>query len=328
MKLDYQPVISHIHQAVEERQLNPGEYSRYLPGPDAVPNEYGCADAANILYSIGKMERDPARRAAAVRTLQNFQNPETGLFEEGTHHPFHTTAHCIAALELFDAGALYPVAAMRQYLKRDALCAFLDQLDWSGNPWNESHRGAGLYSALTLTGETSPEWSEWYFGNLDAHTDPVTGISRKEAVATGKSELCRHLAGHFHYLFCYLHARRAFPCAEKLIDSCITLYREDKLLENFGRKFGFLETDWVFTLHRATRQTPYRFNESRSLLRDFAEKFRTFLVEDEWKKEQGGEDLHALFGTITAVAELQLALPGEILTDLPLKNVLDRRPFI
>lgn len=35
-----------------------------------------------------------------------------------------------------------------------------------------------------------------------------------------------------------------------------------------------------------------------------------------------------LFGAMCAVVELQLALPGKIETTVPLKNVLNRRPFI
>ena len=39
-------------------------------------------------------------------------------------------------------------------------------------------------------------------------------------------------------------------------------------------------------------------------------------------------DLHMLFGTVCALAELQNALPGEIVSTRPMRLVLDRRPFI
>ena len=42
----------------------------------------------------------------------------------------------------------------------------------------------------------------------------------------------------------------------------------------------------------------------------------------------GLNDLHGLFGAVCALAELQLALPGEVESTVPLKSVLDRRPFI
>ena len=44
--------------------------------------------------------------------------------------------------------------------------------------------------------------------------------------------------------------------------------------------------------------------------------------------DEGMNDLHMLFGAVCALAELQLALPGYIETDVPMKIVLDRRPFI
>ena len=44
--------------------------------------------------------------------------------------------------------------------------------------------------------------------------------------------------------------------------------------------------------------------------------------------DEGLNDLHMLFGAVCAIVELQLALPGKIETTVPLKNVLDRRPFI
>jgi len=40
------------------------------------------------------------------------------------------------------------------------------------------------------------------------------------------------------------------------------------------------------------------------------------------------DDLHALFGAVCCVAELQRFLPGSVITEKPLKLVLDRRPFI
>ena len=43
---------------------------------------------------------------------------------------------------------------------------------------------------------------------------------------------------------------------------------------------------------------------------------------DEWN------DLHMLFGAVCAVAELQIALPGELRSTYPLRQILDRRPFI
>ena len=45
-------------------------------------------------------------------------------------------------------------------------------------------------------------------------------------------------------------------------------------------------------------------------------------------EDEGFGDRHMLFGTVCALAELQQALPGELESTVPLKLVLDRRPFI
>jgi hypothetical protein len=107
-------------------------------------NPYGCADAANILNTISLFPPEPHDRQAWISTLRGFQNRESGMFCESTHHEIHTTAHCIAALELFDARPAYRLVKLEPYRAPDALFTFLETLDWQRDPWNASHQGAGL----------------------------------------------------------------------------------------------------------------------------------------------------------------------------------------
>ena len=79
---------------------------------------------------------------------------------------------------------------------------------------------------------------------------------------------------------------------------------------------------------RASRQTPYRFDECCQLLEDFADGYLGWFETIDWEKDEGFNDLHMLFGAVCALAELQQTLRGKILTVNPLKLVLDRRPFI
>ena len=58
------------------------------------------------------------------------------------------------------------------------------------------------------------------------------------------------------------------------------------------------------------------------------ETFVVVVVVLDEKTHDGLNDMHTLFGCICALAELQSFLPGEIVSDVPLKLVLDRRPFI
>ncbi|MBQ3222183.1 MAG: hypothetical protein IJB41_01075 [Clostridia bacterium] len=332
MNIDH--IISRIYATVKNHELpEKGAYARWLwqneKGSRKLgANEYGCADAANILYTIGAFPRENALREACVQQLQQFQDPETGLFYEGTHHTIHCTAHCIAALELFDAGPVYPLDGLSRHETKEGLEELLENLLWEESPWNNAHQGAGIYAAFVLTGKADPDWQDWYFGWLDKNADPDNGISRRGAVQAGKLRAAHHLFGWFHYMFNYAFARRPFPCAKATVDTCIDLYKNNDLGDDFMREINFCEIDWVYALNRAAIQENYRIDEARELMWDMAQKYIAYLEQVDVEKHEGWNDLHALFGVCCALAELQQALPGKIETSYPLKLVLDRRPFI
>lgn len=329
--IDLNPFVEKVRRTVESHRLSEGSYCRWLWQDEQNTrelgvNEYGCADAANILYSIGDFPRDPAKRAQWVAALQQMQDPQTGMFVEKTHHTIHTTAHCTAALELFDAQPLYPIKGLEPYLDHDSMRGLLESLDWEHQPWPQSHQGAGLYASLMNTRMCDEAWQDAYFAWLSENADPVTGLGLKDR--RGDAPLAHQLYGWFHYFFNHEHARRPIPYPEKLIDSCISLYENKNLSPVFSHEVGFMEIDWVFAMNRASRQTPHRFHEVKALLWDMAQEFLPWLMSLDETTHDMFNDLHMLFGAVCAAAELQIALPGQIRTAVPLKNVLDRRPFI
>jgi hypothetical protein len=293
-------------------------------------NPYGCADAANLLYTINHFPQNPAERASWVEVLRGLQHPQTGLFNEETHHPIHTTAHCVAALELFDAVPLHPMQGLAELRDPARMEAFLDGLDWQARPWSESHKGAGLYVSLVLTGEVGPEWQQRYFAWLARENDPATGFWRRGCVDlarhSGLSSRFPHLAGSFHYLFNHEYGRQGLAHPAAMVDTCLELRRADPY--PLGHAVGFAEIDWVFCLNRAVRQCGHRFNEVRATLEDFAAEYIPYLLSLDPATHDGMNDLHQLFGAACCVAELQTALPGQLISDKPLRLVLDRRPFI
>jgi len=326
-------LIGKIYKTVESHRLSEGVYARWMwqneKGDRKLGiNEYGCADAANILYTIGQFPRDPEKRAKWVEALQNMQNPDTGLYTEATHHTIHTTAHCLAALELFDAQPKQPLTALMQYLDKEKLEAFLAGLDWLHKPWPQSHQGAGLYASMVITRTAPLEWQKWYFDWLRNQCDPVCGMSPKGKFEEGDAPLFEHMCGWFHYMFNHAYARMPIPHADKLIDSCLDMWNRKELGPRFGEMVGFKEIDWVFCITRACRQTGHRFEECRKALMDFEESYIAYLDGLDWEKDDEFNDLHCLFGAVCAIAELQNALPGTLETTVPLKLVLDRRPFI
>lgn len=347
MKRDISKYIENVKKIIDNHNLGQiGAYCRWLwqPTDSAKPhrdlglNEYGCADAANILYMIGKFPGEAQEREAWVNTLQTFQHSDSGLFMEETHHPIHTTAHCIAALELFEKKALYPLTALHKYLDKETLNYFLFNLEWTINPWLASHQGAGLFAALVLQGEADQEWEQWYFEWFWEEEDPETGFwSRGKVVPISEGDsfagklpfptIFPHLAGSFHYLFNHEYAHMPLRYPEKMIDTCLDIFYE-KRWDTLGRAVSFAEIDWVYCLTRSMRQTAHRFVEGKEALRIFAEGYIDYLNSLDPDTDDGLNDLHTLFGSVCALAELQAALPGEITSEKPLKLVLDRRPFI
>lgn len=341
---DIQPIIDRALQVLETHRLDrTGAYARWIwqdaaGGRELGLNEYGCADAANILYMVGAFPCDPVERQAWIDTLQGFQNPATGLFTEATHHPYHTTAHCIAALELFDARPRHPLTALHRYLDQDELYRFLDGLHWQDDPWIASHQGAGIYAALVLAGEAPRAWQDWYFAWLYEEADPATGFWRKGHVVPtcqgdsfsgtlAEPTVFPHLAASFHYLFNHEYAHRPLHYPAQAVETCLDIYA-NRRWPTLGHAVTFAEVDWVYTLNRAQRQAGTRFTETKDALRAFADEYVGFLLKLDPETHENFNDLHTLFGCICALAELQAALPGYLASDKPLKLVLDRRPFI
>ncbi len=319
----------------------PGEYHRILKSGrekniKTGVTAYGCADAACILYTLDELPAGTAEREARIDAIRRFQNPKTGLFEDGSHHQIHTTAFALAALNLFDARAEFPLTALHPVIKREEMEAFLDNLQWQQEPWLDSQQGAGIYSALMLNREISREWEDWYFAWLWESEDPETGFWRKDNILPLRDPesavpLFHYLGGSFHYLFNVVYARRAQRYPERAIDTCLEIWKSDHgplYGEPFCRGVSYAEIDWVFYLNRSVRQCGYRFEESRNAMQAVAEKYIDYLGQIDYKHDPAFNDLHKLFGMLCALSEFQLALPGQFVTDRPLRQVLDRRPFI
>ena len=199
------PIIDKIADVVENHKLSAGSYKRF--SEDDFPNPYGCADAANILYTIGRFPCDLCEREASVRILREMQDKESGLFIEKpsdptkfVHDPIHTTAHCMAALELFDQAPLYPAFALEKYLSKEAMEEFFESFDWRRSTGTPAHKGAVLYAALNLGGSDCKEFNRNYFEWIYNNTDPENGLL-KRGCQDGQMSIWHHMAITFHFLF-------------------------------------------------------------------------------------------------------------------------------
>lgn len=330
-RINLNPIIENIVKTVESHELAPGRYSRWIwqnenKDRDLGVTAFGCADATNILYTINRFPKDPAVRAEWIAALQELQDEKTGMFYEDTHIPTHVTAHCTAALELFDALPLYPFYDIEKYKDTEKMCELLESLDWVDKR-GPGHIMPAIYSSFRNTRAVSPEWVGAYFDWLNEACDPENGLWRKGCF-TSDLPMYQHMADSFHFFFTYEHAKEPFPYPDKLIDSCLAMYLGHEMSPDFGKRFHFAEVDWVFCLNRASRQTPHRFYEVKETLFRFAKEYTDYLLALNWETDDGANDLHMLFGTLCCLCELQLSLHGRLYSDVPLRQVLDRRPFI
>lgn len=330
--IDFREFMKSAEETVANHYLGNGAFSRWTSQNKQNTrslgvNEYSCADAVNILYTLNKLPERHSERIKLAQAIQALQNPQTGLFSEGTHDPFHTTAHCIAALELLDAHLLHPLTDMLPLTEHDKLMEFMEKQPWEEEPCLTSHRVAALYAALVINGDADDEWQDAYFKWLWDNTDENTGLLRTGHIDYGKTQPFQYLVGTFHYMFNFEYKHLPMNYPKPMIDTCIQFY-DDSVNPTFGKKAAFEEMDWIYCINRAMRQTDYRYKDCKERLKRFEKEYSDYLLSLDFKTDDNLGDLHQLFGTLCGIAEMQSALPGTIRTDKPLRLVLDRRPFI
>ncbi len=202
-----------------------------------------------------------------------------------------------------------------------------NNIRWDADPWTDSHLGAGIFVSLSNADMIDLAWKDGYFQWFWDNTDPESGFTIYKPEINRKVKLFRYMAGGFHYFFVHEAEHRPMRYPERVIDSCLELMQ--KRDGPFLLHCNFIDVDVVYCLTRAMRQTPHRFHEAKATLETYAEEFLNLLLNrTDYQNDVYFNDLHALFGAVCCVAELQSALPGKIISSKPLKLVLDRRPFI
>ena len=273
---------------------------------------YGTSDMACVRWTIGDL--DVGEADAWAEQFATFRHDD-GTYREhlATHHPWHSTAFALAAMELFDLDCPRP-----DFLVTDPT-AVLDGLDWRDDVYTGSHEGAALASVAALCGVDDAWWTA-YWRALEAHLDPATGMFGDGKPPGGDSD---QIGGTFHYAFVYEHVGRVLPHAEARVAAVLANRVHDGLWHPENRRW--LTLDGVYLLTRSgvdgvadAVRDAVRIVEAESM----TEPGRTWF--DEWYL-----GVHDLTATVSTLAEAQRFLgPDEVVTEVPLRLVLDRRPFI
>jgi hypothetical protein len=336
--IDLRQFVLNVKAILESHNLGtPGAYKRWLFQNESGNRNmgidvYGCSDAANILYTIGDLPCSQDERSSWISTLQSFQNKDTGLFSDKDISTIHTCAFSVGALELFEAKPLYPMYGLKEFATKENLYGLLDGLDWVNDSWRSSHKGAGIYAAMVLTGSVPLEWEDWYFQWLWDNADSETGLWKKDCILdeNGKEKgapFFHFLATAFHYVFNCEYAKRQIRFPEKIVDSCIKAYNEN-LYPPLSKSITYNEIDFIYLLSHCMRRTGHRIEEGNKIISEIAKPFINYILGLDVNKDDGINDLHNLFAVICSLAIVQDSLPGFLKTEKPLRMILDRRPFL
>lgn len=285
---------------------------------------YDLSNVVNILYSIGDLPELSERGKLADR-LKRFQSMETGLFVCEGHFETHSTAFVSGALDLLDEKPPHRAYELEKYLDKEELFGFMESLDWNYNPWLSAHLGAGIYASMVLTGTSNDVWEDYYFEWLDNNQNPDTGLWKKGI--THGAPVFHYLAAAFHYVFNYNYAKRRIPYSAELLKTCIEAYDNGECM-NFSNEMGWADIDYTYMLVHLFRECKQYGDDCDRILKEIADGLAVQLLElEEWDNSPL-ESINTLFAIVCSLAVLQDALPGLLRTSVPLKLVLDKRPFL
>jgi hypothetical protein len=148
----------------------------------------------------------------------------------------------------------------------------------------------------------------------------------KEKAPTGDID---QIGGTFHYSFLYQYFNRHMPYPEKRIDAILGLQRPDGYWS--GENHLWMTLDAIYLMTRSLRYAPHRYDDVCTSVRRIMKVLQQDVYSAEGRKKafsaNGG--VHSLTAATNIAAEAQQFLGSkEVVTDWPLKLVLDRRPFI
>lgn len=324
--IDLRPFVAWITDGlVPSTRCGPiGHHARRVGG--TVADVYGVADVACILWSIGD---DVGRRDRWLDAFTALQDPTTGAFveREPSHLVIHATAFSVAAMELLDLEPAHPLRVLERWHDVGSIEPWLAGLDWERYAYLFSHEGAGVASLAAIRPRDFADgWLDGFFRALDGYLDPATGMHGRNKPAAGDLD---QIGATFHYAFVHEHCDVELRGARERIDAILGLQRPDGLWDPDNP--WWLTLDAVYLLSRGSRQVPERRDRVDVALRSAAGWLADHVADAETCRRSFGDDMgvHAVTAAVSAFAVLQAHFgPDEVVTDEPLRLVLDRRPFV
>lgn len=303
-----------------------GSY-RIRPDREAVSEPEATAAAVNIKYMLSQPPQTSGELEEWVETLQGYQDKEDGLFDHGTKS-IEISAACISSLSCFGQRAKYPISAIDELTEVPKMVEYLQQLCWCENPEKAARLSAAVFTLLTLNRKVSHAWRESFNHWVHTETDPHTGLLRQGCITPvevdGQWTLLPYLCAIIYPIALENFSHQPLCMPWRLIDTALEVMEFHRVL--FFKRRGHRHLPWIFCLSRSMRQTAHRHEEVRQVLIRFIPDYLNYL---ENQMEEGHfQSLRQIQWDLSALAELQLALPGRLQSDYPLRQILDHHPFL
>lgn len=327
---DLRPFVAWIRETFEPSVRVGGRRGCYSHSVgDGNMELYGISGMADILYTIGDLHPDEEEWAVWRDSFYVLEDPESGYIHEKSfsHGVMHNMAFAVGAMNLLGIPVRHPLRFADPYKSREGLTEFLDELDWENGVYGGSHGGAGLASILVMVpGVVDAEWFDWYFAYLDEMFDPASGMMGRNKPPKGDTD---QVGGTFHYHFLYEYFHRTMPYPDARVDAVLGLQRDGGDWQE-GNPW-WMTLDALYLLTRTVRHTHYRLDDVRAAAHRATALCLERVMDPGLRHEYFGEHfaVHSLNAAVCTFAEAQQFLGSEeIITEYPLQQVLDRRPFI
>ena len=205
--------------------------------------------------------------------------------------------------------------------------AWLDSFDWRSGVYGCSHDGAGLASALALVpGTVPPEWFVRYFDHLDTYLDRRNGMLGIDKPAGGDTD---QIGGTFHYAFIYDYFHRRMPYPEARVDAILGLQMDNG--EWASGNPWWMTLDALYMLTRGARHSHHRPDDVRAAVRRTLNICHERVMDPTSRLKYFNRHMgqHTLAAATNILAEAQQFLGSqEVVTNEPMRLILDKRPFI
>ena len=172
----------------------------------------------------------------------------------------------------------------------------------------------------------APKWFADYFAACDDLFDPDNGLMGKDKPKSGDAD---QIGGSFHYSFLYQYFNRPMPYPDPRIDTVIRLQLPGGYW--MATNHLWMTLDAIYLLTRTLRYSPHRFDDVRAIVRNVMSILMRDVYSAAGRKQTftGKLAVHSVTAALSIAAEAQQFLGAkEVVTERPLKLVLDRRPFI